>query len=312
VFSVGAGFISDCGLAGIPNAALIVASTRRCVSCSLRFSLSSFAMGARSSLGPHRYPPVGRCIYCGATSYSADSTRPLAEEHIIPFALSGELVLPEASCRACEVAINTFEQPLLKYGALLGACLQLDLKTRNRADRPRTLPIFDVNNEPGKRVSLPLEEHPTDLILPALNPPNILTGAGALQSNERELWAMFFQQEKVYQRQQQKAPFATAALDTFALFRLLAKIGHSVAVAERGLDGFNPLLVNFILGNEIEKRFYYVGGPRRFKPAYSREGLHDLTLLALPVAEAVFLIARVRLFAQFGAPIYYVVVGTLE
>lgn len=51
-----------------------------------------------------RYAPVGRCIYCGGTSYSeAHPGRRLGDEHIIPLQLRGTLVLPEASCKACEV-----------------------------------------------------------------------------------------------------------------------------------------------------------------------------------------------------------------
>jgi hypothetical protein len=49
-----------------------------------------------------RYPPVGRCIYCGV-SYD------LREEHIVPFSLGGVLILPKASCRKCENITHRFE-----------------------------------------------------------------------------------------------------------------------------------------------------------------------------------------------------------
>jgi hypothetical protein len=43
------------------------------------------------------YLPVGQCIYCKALRHS-DARRNLGEEHIIPLALNGDLVLPAAAC----------------------------------------------------------------------------------------------------------------------------------------------------------------------------------------------------------------------
>lgn len=57
-----------------------------------------------------RYPPVGQCIYCGRMPPEVA----LEEEHIIPLAINGGLILPDASCRRCADAINTdFEQDFL-------------------------------------------------------------------------------------------------------------------------------------------------------------------------------------------------------
>ncbi len=39
-----------------------------------------------------RTDPIGRCIYCGGR-------KGLLDEHIIPYGLGGNLVLPEASCK---------------------------------------------------------------------------------------------------------------------------------------------------------------------------------------------------------------------
>ncbi len=44
-----------------------------------------------------RYLPVGRCICCGR----ARPEMALEEEHIIPLAINGGLILPDASCRRC-------------------------------------------------------------------------------------------------------------------------------------------------------------------------------------------------------------------
>lgn len=41
-----------------------------------------------------RFLPVGYCIYCG-------STDELGDEHIVPYGLSGDAVIPKGSCAVC-------------------------------------------------------------------------------------------------------------------------------------------------------------------------------------------------------------------
>src|SRR5258708_37034090 len=60
------------------------------------------------------YLPVGSCIYCGATQPTPGFSR-FGDEHIVPFAFGGKLLLPEASCRTCERIINKqIETPVLR------------------------------------------------------------------------------------------------------------------------------------------------------------------------------------------------------
>src|SRR5258705_1677768 len=46
---------------------------------------------------PVVFPPIHRCIYC-----PNDGSDGLGDEHIIPFALNGTQILPQASCHECE------------------------------------------------------------------------------------------------------------------------------------------------------------------------------------------------------------------
>ena len=52
-----------------------------------------------------RYPPVGRCIYCG----SDGDAKGLSDEHMVPFSLGGDAVLPKASCAACATETSKIE-----------------------------------------------------------------------------------------------------------------------------------------------------------------------------------------------------------
>src|SRR3712207_705268 len=50
-----------------------------------------------------RVGSVGCCIYCGATNE-------LTDEHVIPLALAGNIIVPDASCRACAAITSDFER----------------------------------------------------------------------------------------------------------------------------------------------------------------------------------------------------------
>jgi len=50
---------------------------------------------------------IGECVYCGAKEN-------LANEHIVPLALGGNLVLQNASCRSCAKITGKFEQRVLR------------------------------------------------------------------------------------------------------------------------------------------------------------------------------------------------------
>ncbi len=61
----------------------------------------------------HYYSPIRECIYCGVTKLPAGVSR-FTDEHVIPLALGGNLVLREASCTACARIINKqIETPVL-------------------------------------------------------------------------------------------------------------------------------------------------------------------------------------------------------
>jgi hypothetical protein len=99
--------------------------------------------------------------------------------------------------------------------------------------------------------------------------------------------------------------------------KLLAKIAHGLAVAQYGYGSFSSLLTDLIRApreNALEGPFY-VGG------AYFADGslissianghMHEARLFPHVHEEKPPLMARIQLFAPFGAPVYDVVVGTI-
>jgi hypothetical protein len=92
--------------------------------------------------------------------------------------------------------------------------------------------------------------------------------------------------------------------------RVMAKIAHSYAVARLGLRGFRPLLLDLILGRDVQRAPELVGGdPQTPPPAGGK--VHELDLLPHPK----LVVVKIRLFAsssiegEHAMPVYIVVAG---
>src|ERR1700724_2497607 len=108
--------------------------------------------------------------------------------------------------------------------------------------------------------------------------------------------------------------FSTSILDSILFAQLLAKIAHAFASAELLVENFDPILPNFIdfeipAQGRSDLRDYFVGG--HVEPIASAPYLHELGLGLAPTKEQMFVVAKIRLFAFLGAPIYYVAIGTV-
>jgi len=91
--------------------------------------------------------------------------------------------------------------------------------------------------------------------------------------------------------------------------KMIAKIGYAFAMA--GARGrFKPIIAKAIIGEEPWVFGYLVGGePEQPSPSTSSAEIDLLRITAASGTE--YLMARVRLFGDLGAPAYYVVVGEL-
>jgi hypothetical protein len=91
--------------------------------------------------------------------------------------------------------------------------------------------------------------------------------------------------------------------------RMLAKIALGSAVAHFGLHGFNPTVRAFILG-EVDQCGYWVGGYAGTAEAVPDSSLfHDIRVKATNLRAGAWIIVEIQLFAQYGGPRNYVVVG---
>lgn len=254
-----------------------------------------------------RGEPVGVCIYCGVDQFTPQGGK-LSEEHIIPFSINGRYILPEASCSQCAKATGQFEGILMR-GSFRAIREYLQFQSRTRS-RPTHLPLFNINHVPGSKIMVPIDDYPVTWMIPRFHLPSILQPPTEARAGFESIWteAINYDLEKL--KALGVKHFESVRFDVMAFVRMLAKIGHSLAVLRFGPNYFVPFLRHIILHGADETVYQYVGGvPDR---PHDSDELHGLTIKQLLVADRRLVAAEIRLFAHFNSPIHMVVVGEVR
>ncbi|MFZ3122675.1 MAG: HNH endonuclease [Thermodesulfovibrionales bacterium] len=258
------------------------------------------------------YDAVGRCIYCG-------STNNLSDEHIIPFAFGGRMVLPKSSCNICAGLSSAFEHTCLR--TMFGPLRMLyDLPSRRKKKRPATLPL-KVKHKPGDNwteVPVRREDYPFLVMFPYFLMPDLLSGHKTLGNRgavTERLWirgasashGFFDHMDDLIAELgvHSVMPEAKAHVKEFCL--MLAKIAHSYAVAELGNQKFKPLLLELILQKNLSNRADFIGGLDYDEPPSGN--LHELSIEKHPCNRSDLVVVRIRFLSKLATPTYYVVVG---
>jgi hypothetical protein len=262
------------------------------------------------SFAPKRYPPVGRCIYCGDPQYDqSEPDRVLGDEHIIALSLGGTLVLPEASCKACEKLTSGYDTHCAEQFA--GPNREhLGLRSRRRNKHRSQVPIMRDIGGRLQRVSIPVTDHSAALLMFNFQFPRALLGLPPTEEFTGTIvMASLHPDPGRRSRLTGNVNIVRrGGFDAPTFGRMLAKVAHSYAVAERGLEGFEPVLPNLIRGIGPQYLSYYIGGDPGLGPQSANR--HELSLDVYNNVEALdFLVVRIRLFADRGMPPYNVVVG---
>ena len=269
----------------------------------------------RMKAGHHlrAYRSVGKCIYCGSARYSPHEDRVLGEEHIINEGVGGTLGIREASCQACEGYTSAFELRILNE-MLWAPRFNLNVRMKGQKkknSRFRATRIGAGDIEEIER--MPLADHPTLLMFILLHLPGILLGRPKSASGVAGGWTRNLNLDTQKLRDRGFRGFASAEFDTVSFCQMLAKIAHSFAYAELG-DRFTPALIDAIrtkhgrTGEAWSERYHFVGGNPAERPKST--ALHELDLATTKQhTKRPLVVVRIRLFAKYGAPTYYVVAG---
>lgn len=187
--------------------------------------------------------------------------------------------------------------------------IRLGLPTRRPEDRPKELTlVLSEKTTPVEERRIPAQEFP--LVIPGLilPPPGILTRDKPHDRLVGEFWIGHGDNKA---REIMELTGRGVRLGTFnnhIFSQMLAKIAHSYAIAEWGFYSFKPPVLDLIIGNS-QTAGYWVGGNGPVKPAYP-DALHRLELKREMLLGTEYVVAYIRLFCNFGAPEYRVVVGT--
>jgi hypothetical protein len=255
----------------------------------------------------HRYPAVEHCIYCGSRSK-------LGDEHIIPFALNGGLLLPKASCDTCANVTHRFERTVAR--TMLGHFrIRHKVQSRRPEKRPTHVTVGTLMHD-GTRgtVQVPVDEHPTMIFPYKFDQPTLLRGLPPDVEDFRWVPVSVFSKAELdafivkYHWDRQTA--VKMVPEEFA--RMIAKIGYSFAVAEFGARSFRPLpqILDIILGR-TKNVGYAVGGDWDIPPP-DPKGIHVLTPSVLIKPAGAWIVIEIRLFPAFETPQHRAVVGELD
>jgi hypothetical protein len=266
-------------------------------------------MRAPSDITRFEYPAVGRCIYCGRTA------PPLREEHIIAYALAGTTTLPDASCDDCGTITGRVEQQCCNV-SINHLRFPMKFPSRKGKGKHRLLPLIGTDAS-GKLIRLHTEvaDNPVGLALPVLDMPRILLGMPdfPLDRMNIQVWRYGPPQERIAEMARKHGLKSVAAnVDAPAMARMIAKIAHSFAVAEFGVDTFTPLLLNVILTDGANWPHLVGGTDEPIEKADQKNLMHSLDAGIVRLATGSYLVVKVRLFTRFNAPTYQAVVGSLS
>jgi hypothetical protein len=260
------------------------------------------------------YPSPGRCIYCGATDAE------LTDEHVVPFALTGNAVIFEkASCRPCAKAISPYEQFVLRqtYGNLR---VQIDAPTRRPKDRQTRIDhpflLLDEHGRTMRKWTVQTDWNRCPVLCPSWfapwptiidnKPPSAVIHGQKWHYQDQRLTAFIDKTRRFFRSP--GVAYEVGKIDGAGFLRFIAKMAHGYAVATRGYDAFDWLTPGVILGSDPYVS-HLVGGSGYVEPADLETGSAIKFDFGDPTPEIPFFLVRIRLFEFLGTPDQVVVVG---
>ena len=258
------------------------------------------------------YDPARVCIYCGAKRYSIDRVK-LGEEHIVPYCINGNHILPLASCKKCEGITGSLEQQLFgEHGHFRAA--RSTLSAKSRSGRPakvfQTIPLFTTKSGQAVRLNVPRDYAPHFIFHVEIDAlPGLLIGQSEdvfpegrikLENEQLNIAAKFPLGE----------PISPPGIKIANFLRLPAKVAHSFATVELGVGAFRPLLLDYIKDRQAKDvPWRLVGGARR---EGSSDKDYEISWREQTVQGVKYVVVEMRLLARLNFPKFIVVAGIIE
>jgi hypothetical protein len=247
---------------------------------------------------------VGECIYCGGRDQQ------LRREHAVPYGLNGPWTLLRASCDACAKITHKFERDTMRslWPSVRNV---LAMQTRRPRERAATVPLLVVRNGIRDIVQIPRERYPLYLPTPLFPAPGIICGRPLRRGVFTNLDTLhlagpsFKEASTEYPGAEFVGAHTNFSPEDFC--RTIAKIAYCGAVSALGVEPFVTSPIKAVILGHDEHIGHWVGcwEQEEINPP---DGLHAMRVVCSGVTIHVIL----RLFAQFEAPEYHVVLGLAD
>lgn len=199
--------------------------------------------------------PLNECMYCGAKE-------DLTDEHIIPLALWGDIILPKSSCKACAEITSKIERKVLK-GFMQDMRNVANAPSRRKKKRPKTVERTLITPE-GQSVqkNFGLNETYSLLTVPIFFRASIF--GGEILSNKinvigHEQLSFGINISKFLSENNMEGLEGKDSIDVFSFARLLAKIAYGMAVFHNGLFPREESPILPIILNQSNDVGFWVG-----------------------------------------------------
>lgn len=248
--------------------------------------------------------PDDYCIFC---RNHENKVGKLTDEHAIPYAMGGQLILRKSTCEKCRAATSKFETKFIK-GPFNAFRFAAGLQSRS-GKMPKTLPIFAVNGAEQERIEIASDLYPAMLTLPRFNGAVMLDN-GKFNSLPTKPWcAIEWSRSERLLSQLGLTSFASISTNVYDFSRLIAKIAHCLTILEMGKT-FSPTLCSIITEERGDNFRKYIRSSDNLLPTeFEREFTHTYQLSEVQIGAFTFLVGHLTLFSNLGAPTYDVVVG---
>lgn len=259
---------------------------------------------------------IGQCIYCGVTDTK------LTNEHIIPFALGGTVMLLKASCETCRDITSKCElNPLSK--TWIEARAYLDIPSRKRNFSEELFPIKVILQD-GTETTISLKREELVGFTPflELDTPGLFKRENQYIHGYKIVASSMF----IFNKENLEALKSKYNVKTFTIEskynglefpRMIARIAYCTAAYALGLECFDERLVLPAIMGKDENIGYWVGGDLdgEIVPLIGKHNQPNVVKLIIstpPGQSKQYVFVRLKFFAHTDTPEYVVVVGTLK
>lgn len=257
------------------------------------------------SHGPTYIASKGVCIYCRRIGLR------LTDEHIFPYSMGGSHVIRNASCDDCARLTSRFELDVARE--LWGdARVSFNFPSRRKKKRKKHFLHPDRYN-PGKSLSIPMDEYPAPMVFYQMQKAGILQGLPeAVDLSPQWILISVCDQEKIdnFIEKYGQPPIAKFrhVPDSFA--RLLAKIAYGQILCSLDPEDFRPICLPYILGQKSNPS-YVVGG--RASSSELKPGIgYELKSHCIKFPGRLLIMSEIQFLSNCHTPSYHVLVGDVQ